>query len=194
MCRGYAWCDDKSDLRACNQQITCFSDYDNLFSVSTINSDLVDGHSFCIYSNEQNNGEYDYITREDEDNLDIVSTSAVSLNYTKLEHCNNLNSNGNPGVMCGTLCMENYLWCLPGVSNLCNETETKQLFTTQDPRLCRNNTFWSEVSCNLYYENGDIAAHGLRCSGALQHCIYPWYVTSNYFYKAGFMQMIRSET
>ena len=86
ICRGYARCDDKSDLRACNQELTCVSFINVVSSVSTITSDLVDGHSFCIYSNSRNDGQYDAITREDEDNLDIVSTSAVSLDYTKLEH------------------------------------------------------------------------------------------------------------
>ena len=86
MCSGYSWCEDKSDLRACNQELTCVY-VSTGFTLSTITSDLVDGHSFCVYSNARNDGQYHTISREDEDNLDIVSTSA-SLNYTKLGHCN----------------------------------------------------------------------------------------------------------
>ena len=163
--------------------------YGAVSTVHTIHSDLVDGHSFCIRDNERNNGQYNVITREDEDNLDIVSSGAVSLDYTKLTHCStsvgDIDSNGNPGVKCGTKCMPSYGWCKLGASDQCDDKD--QVFTTRDPGLCRNSTFWSEVSCTIYTDTGDIVAHGLRCSGALQHCIYPWYLSSNYFYEADFM-------
>ena len=117
MCRGYAYCGDKSDIRACNPELTCVSGSGS--NVSTIHSDLADGHSFCIQSNDRNDGTYDAVTREDEDNLDIVSTSAVSLDYSKLGHCND--SNGNPGVMCGSRCMPSPGWCNAGVLDQCDD-------------------------------------------------------------------------
>ena len=190
ICRGYARCRDKSDLRACNSELTCVSinGVGHVSKVSTINSDLVDGHSLCLYSKDRNEGQYDSITREDEDNLDIVSTSRVSLDYTKLEHCND--SQGNPGIMCGsrTGCAPNYFWCKFGASSQCHAGD--QVLTTDHPGLCRNSTFWRDVSCTLHFYDGEIVARGLRCTGAMQHCYYPWYVTSNNFYEAGFI-MIR---
>ena len=186
ICRGYPMCGDKSDLRACNPELTCVSLGGKSVSmnsnVSTINSKLVDGHSFCIYSNERNNGNYEAITREDEDNLDIVSTS-TSLDYTKIEHCSN---DGNPGVMCGSECLGTLSWCRAGSSNPCDDGA--QVFTTNNPGLCRNSTFWRDVSC-AFYGNGTIAARGLRCTGGMQHCIYPWYLSGNDYYEAGFMVM-----
>ena len=167
-------------------------------TVFTITSDLVDGHSFCVHSNVRNNGQYEVISREDEDDLDIVSTSAVSLDYTKLEQCNNSRKN-DPGVMCGTRCMPSSIWCRYVSFDQCDDGV--QVFTTDNPELCRNSAFWRDVPCTvyypggdiasqgLYYPGGDIASHGLRCTGAKQQCIYPWYVTSNYYYEAGFMVM-----
>ena len=185
LCAGYAWCGDKSDIRACNPELTCVSGVGLESTVSTIHSDLVDGHSFCIYSHKRNNGRYEAITREDEDNLNIVSTSAVSLDYGKLAHCNY--SGADPGVKCGSRCIPNYGWCKLGISNQCDDGV--QVFTTQHPGLCRNSTFWRQVSCTNYHSWGDIARHGLRCSGALQGCIYPWYLSGNHHYEAGFMVM-----
>ena len=186
MCRGYSMCGDKSDLRACNPELTCVAYNDS--TVSTITSDLVDGHSFCVQINERNDGTYDAVTREDEDNLDIVSTSA-SLNYTKLGHCND---SYDPGVKCGSRCMPTYGWCKLGISDQCDDGD--QSITTNNPQLCQNKTFWSKVSCNVHYPNsgnydatvvGDIASYGKRCSGSKQHCIYPWYTTHNKYYEAG---------
>ena len=154
--------------------------------VSTITSDLEDGHSFCTQSNEHNDGQYNAITREDEDNLDIVSTSAVSLDYSKLEHCTPNNSY-TPGVMCGSLCAHNYRWCLARSSSQCDDGV--QVFTTNNPGLCRNPTFWRDVPCTLYWPDGEIVARGLRCTGGLQHCIYPWYLSSNNYYEACFLVM-----
>ena len=184
-------CGDMSDIQACNQEMTCFSIGGNFSSVvSTITSELVDGHSFCIQSNDRNDGGYDAISREDEDNLDIVSTSTISLDYSKLGHCNtsagDIDSAGNPGIKCGTRCMPSYGWCELGTSDPCDDGI--QVFTTNNPGLCRNSTFWREVSCTTHYSSG-IAAMGLRCLGTLQGCINPWYLSNNYYYEAGFMVM-----
>ena len=177
-------CGDKSDIRACNPELTCVSGVGLVSTVSTIHSDLVDGHSFCIYSNLRNDGQYNAITREDEDNLDIVSTSAVSLDFSKLEHCID---NNNPGVWCGSRCYPNYGWCKLGTSDRCDDGV--QVFNTQDPGLCQNSNFWRDVSCTSYYSSGNIGARGLRCTGSLQQCTYPWYLSGNYYYEAGFMVM-----
>ena len=183
MCRGYALCEDKSDLRACNPELTCVYKGRHVVSnVSTINSDLVKGHSFCTQSSTRNNGEYAYITREDEDNLDIVSNNAVSMDYSKLSYCN---TSEGPGVICGSRCAPNFWWCKKTTANHCNNQN--QSFTTKDPHLCRNSTFWNEVSCVQNDKSGAIVAHGKRCSGAMQHCYYPWYVNSNKHYEADFL-------
>ena len=62
MCRGYPSCGDKSDLRACNPEMTCVY-LRSGSTMSTITSDLMDGHSLCIYSNARNDGQYDAISR-----------------------------------------------------------------------------------------------------------------------------------
>ena len=186
MCRGYSSCDDKTDLRACNPNITCVFVRGGVSKVYTVNSDLVDGHSKCVSTNDHNDGKYNSVTREDETNLDIVSTSVVTLDYSKLLHCND--SYNNSGVMCGNKCKIRKHWCKTATYGPCVVGD--QSFTTRDPALCRNSTFWSEVSCNRYSSTRRHVSYGIRCSGSLQHCIYPWYVTNNWFYEAGFMKIL----
>jgi len=74
--------------------------------------------------------------------------------------------------MCGEKCVWS-TWCRDDRKVSCS-TSTSQ-FSTQDPSLCRNTTFWSTVDCNTYYKNGEVAAYGKRCSANKQHCYYPWY-------------------
>ena len=187
MCMGgYTGCEDKSHLRACNPQLTCIdkSGHANFThtNVTTINSDLVKGHSFCAYELWNIDNDYGYITREDEDNLDIASANIAPLNFANITNCTGVN--GDDGIMCGTECVDNWQWCK--LSKLhCDDGS--QIFTTKDPVLCRNTTFWSAVNCQLY-DADIIIAHGLRCTGSNQHCYYPWYVTINWVYEVGFMQ------
>ena len=56
-------------------------------------------------------------------------------------------------------------------------------FLTNDNELCRDSLFWLNKTCDRFYDSGDKAALGKRCSGGAQHCIYPWYLSSNYYYE-----------
>ena len=56
-------------------------------------------------------------------------------------------------------------------------------FTTNNQQLCSNTTFWTGMTCDTFYSEGPKAALGRRCTGAAQHCSYPWYTSSIYFYE-----------
>ena len=177
LCGGYTLCEDKLDLEACSPKLKCvYSKYG--YNVKTLNTTLVQGHSYCSYGTDHNNGRYDTITREDEEDLDIFSISTATLDYTNITKCTT--KSGRPGVRCGKKCIWNYGWCKRRTADECEDEG--QSFTTRNPKLCGNTTFWNEISCNLY-SDGEISAFGLRCTGKLQHCYYPWYVTSNKYYE-----------
>jgi len=69
--------------------------------------------------------------------------------------------------------MWNNGWCQDDWSASCSTSTAN--FTTQDPSLCRNTTFWSTLDCTLCWSDGEVWASGKRCSAKKQHCYYPWY-------------------
>jgi len=80
-------------------------------------------------------------------------------------------------------------WCRDDWSASCSTSTAN--FTIQDHSLCSNTTFWSTVSCNVYWKRGQVLAYGKRCSANKQHCYYPWYTknTKDFEdYKATFLQ------
>ena len=77
---------------------------------------------------------------------------------------------GSNGLQCGTECVLIGSWCLEQKSCVTKTTS----FTTTNPTLCQNRTFWENISCDKYsHEN--LFRKGQRCSGRQQHCIYPGY-------------------
>lgn len=172
MCsRGYAACRDKSDLKECTDNLQCFHTGYN-YTKPTLQSPH--NHTECQYKSRENNGEYNNIGRGDEKTLTtLVQSSPV--NYTELQYCTS-EGDGQPGVMCGAgkKCKLNYGWCRDDWLSSCTTHTTH--FTTVDASLCSNTTFWSNVSCTLYYtDTGEVAFYGKRCSANKQHCYYPWY-------------------
>ena len=171
MCHGYAACDDKSDLKACTDKIKCSEDYNK----TTLESSY--RHTECQTKYDENNGVYDNIGRGDEKDLTrLVQSSPV--NYTELQHCTD---EDDPGVMCGESCWRASLWCRE-FSASCSTNTTQ--FSIKDASLCSNTTFWSNVSCNTYYNSGKVRLYGKRCFANKQHCYYPWY-TRNHDFKFG---------
>ena len=104
--------------------------------------------------------------------LTLVAVVTARVNYTELQLCTI--GDGQPGVMCGEWCQATLNWCRDDLSLSCSTNTTK--FSTRDVSLCRNSTFWSNVSCTFYYSDGlTVFAYGKRCSANKQHCYYPWY-------------------
>ena len=150
------------------------------YSKSTLVSDLIGGHHhYCDYNVYHNNGQYDTITREDETDLNILSRK-VQINYTSITECNTAGSKFNlPGLMCGELCVEHRQWCQEGMGGFCG----KYNFSMTNKQLCANTTFWSGKTCDSFFKGGEKAALGRRCTGATQHCSYPWYTSNIYSYE-----------
>ncbi len=177
MCRGYSQCEDGSDVTACDDSLTCVPYRGNRDRRQLVSS-LSDQHFYCDYGDLRNNGEYDTITRVDETVLDIRNQK-VRINLTSITECP---YNGvKPGLKCGDTCWPNYNWCRGDYSAICDVLGGN--FTTDNKALCGNTSLWQNTTCDRFYDDGDKGALGLRCSGGLQHCAYPWYLSGNYFYE-----------
>ena len=179
MCRGYSGCQDSSDVAACNENLTCVAERGDTFK-SHLESGLSDEHFYCSYGDKQNDGQYDTITREDEDDLNIRSQK-VKIDYSSLTECEEFASRGLNCSGWGWDCVQNCEWCREGWSGACDGSEGT--FATNNQRLCSNTTFWQNKTCEMFYSDGPKAALGQRCSGGAQQCIYPWYLSSNYYYE-----------
>ena len=173
MCRGYSVCLDSRDVRECDEDLKCVQGYRP--SKGVLVSDLTGSHYYCDYEQLHNDGQYDTITREDETDLNILSRK-VHINYTSITECTN---NAESGLMCGEECVANRNWCRENALSSCG----KYNFTTTNKQLCANTRFWAGKTCNRFYTSGRKAAEGRRCTGAMQHCVYPWYTSSIYAYE-----------
>ena len=140
-------------------------------------SSLSDQHFYCYYGTLRNNGEYDTITRVDETDLDIRNRK-VRINFTSITECSD---DGDPGLMCGDECLRSYVWCRGEQSASCDVPGGK--FSTNNKALCGYTPLWQNTTCDNFYDDGRKAALGLRCSGAVQHCAYPWYLSGNWYYE-----------
>ena len=178
MCRGYSQCEDRSDVRACVDSLSCAAKRGHPTVRIQLVSSLSDQHFYCYYGDLRNNGEYDTITRVDETDLDIRNQK-VRINFTSITHC--MYKDMFPGLMCGGKCNENYAWCRGDSLITCDVPGGK--FTTNNKALCGYTPLWQNTTCNIFYDTGDKATLGLRCSGGVQHCAYPWYLSSNYYYE-----------
>ena len=180
LCRGYPQCPDSRDVSECDEDLKCVLTPDAEYrpSNSALVSDLSGGHHYCDYDFYRNNGQYDTITREDEADLDIISRK-VQINYTSISECNTADTFNQTGLMCGEQCVPDAYWCQENNAGSCG----KYNFSTNNNQLCANTTFWAGKTCDTFYSNGRKAAIGMRCTGAAQHCIYPWYMSSIYSYE-----------
>ena len=175
MCQGYALCNNKSDIEAC-QDLECLHSGDE----NTLWTDVVRGHKYCSYSRDYNDGEYNAIGREDETDLRLLSKH-VSINYELLEECVGFEGN-QPGIICNNACRINGLWCRSDYISSCSNGDSE--INTNNRKLCSNTSFWSNKSCNTFDKYNEVVlGYGLRCSGQNQHCYNPWYQTINSIYE-----------
>ena len=188
MCRGYSMCEDRSDVSACNETLTCVArrgagvGVEQETNRTQMERGLSNNHFYCNYEDFINDGKYNTITREDETDLDI-RRQKVRIDFnTSLIPCQ-YEGGDRPGFRCRDKCWPNYLWCVGDDSYSCNDTEGQ--FTTNNRALCGNTTVWTNKSCDTFYYDGSNKAKatlGLRCTGVAQHCYYPWYLSSNFYY------------
>ena len=183
MCRGYSMCEDRSDIRACDETLTCVwakGVGDRYYTdKSQMKVGLSNNHSYCNYGALINDGRYNTITREDETDLDIGSQK-VRIDFSSVvTPCKY--KGVEPGTKCGELCVLNYFWCRGDWSSSCDVTGAQ--FANNNRALCSNTTVWINQTCDTFYEDGDKASLGRRCSGEVQGCIYPWYLAGNYYYE-----------
>merc|ERR1712217_156197 len=95
-----------------------------------------------------------------------------SIDYDSILPCNT--TAGYSGLMCGSTCVANHVWCNPAVLSLGHPPTPPPscgTFTTHHPLLCRNTTFWSSKTCD-FEERGEVLYYGRRCRGTQQHCYY----------------------
>ena len=178
MCSGT--CEEERDLCSDNADLRCSGDGYGFTSppweFKYINTKFVKNHKYCTYVD--NDGAYDGITRQDEKKI-VANINKRSVNYTKLEKC--FNRHGAPGARSiddkKQKCMENYRWCVDYDEVL---PTTDGPISTDNPEICNNNTAWMKmnISC-YYYVNDKLVSAGLRCTGAIKHCYYPWYYRQN---------------
>ena len=183
MCRGYSMCEDRSDVRACNETLTCVPYRGKDTDRRQLEAGLSNNHFYCNYEEVRNNGEYNTITRLDETNLDIGSQK-VRIDFTSITPC--WYKVVKPGLMCGKKCVKIHHWCREDKSDSCDVPGGN--FTTNNRALCGNTTFWINKTCDKFYGKGDNlgsgrkAALGLRCTGEAQQCAYPWYLSGFFLY------------
>ena len=180
MCHGVALCPDKSDVEKCNSNIQCV-DISGGFSKYDIHSAKATQHSECRYHAYDHDGEFSTISRTDESNLNIVTQTGNKIDYTTIQNCTyGLYGLSIPGFTCDGGCIEYHLWCRNILTVSCNNNS----FSINDKTLCSNNSFWRTQPCNLSF-SGYTVAVGLRCTGQIQSCYYPWYTTVFYYYEVG---------
>ena len=99
--------------------------------------------------------------------------SAQDIDLTSFTPCRD--KYNDTGLMCGTTCEANYLWCLENEIDQfqCNIGSDK--ISSTDSRLCSNPEVWREVDCNMHYDDGRVRRYGTRCTGKNMQCTYPWY-------------------
>ena len=172
-------CEDRSDIRACDETLTCVWGRGDTDIRRQMDAGLSNNHFYCNYGDLRNNGQYNTITRDDETDLDI-SRQKVKIDCSSvLTPCKY--KDVQQGLMCGEHCRSNFYWCRGDRSLSCNVTGGQ--FNTNNRALCSNTTVWINQTCDVFYDNGLKAALGLRCAGGAQHCFYPWYLSGNFFYE-----------
>ena len=173
LCReGYAVCPDKSDLKECTKHLDCMQKTTNYEMVESHVTALRTPHDHheCQYTVHENDGVYDNIGRTDEVSL-TQEVQFSTINYTELEECTD--RHGQAGLMCGRECNAVNYWCRADRMSSCSTDSAH--YTTNVAPLCRNTTFWRDVSCDVHWWDGEILAFGKRCTANAQHCYYPWY-------------------
>ena len=163
MCHGYPVCADASDIDYC-QQDTDICDHDYRYSKCP---GTPYGHQECYYKGLANDQVYHCLTRQDEEIIG-KDKSEDTIDYESITPCNT--TSRYSGLMCGDTCVWTSEWCNPSVP--ATSCQAQSTFSSQDPVLCQNNTFWSNKSCD-WVDWDSIKYYGERCRGRAMHCYYP---------------------
>ena len=178
---GNGVCKAEEDL--CNpDQLRCVGDGyvwdDYKVQIKTLGTKLGKDHHYC-FKQVNNDFEYDYISREDEEK--VLGKHQPMVNYEGLKKCRKL---GTDGISCKDKCYID--WC-SGTGDVCETFHG--IVSLDNPELCRNHSYWKKnnFSCDRYDSDGLLAGIGQRCSGVKQHCFWPWYSRWNadLFYFSG---------
>ena len=159
ICHGKPVCFDKSDVDMCGSDIEIVIP-DFRYNSYKCYADIPNHHEYFYNVSYINNQKYDCIARGDEFKYqDIRGTPEEAIDYWSMTPCAG-------GLMCGSKCISYKNWCKQGFTTKCIT------FTTTNPTLCQNRTFWKDVSCEEY-KNDRLVANGHRCSGRIQQCVFP---------------------
>ena len=171
ICHGDPWCLDWSDLGMCgpdNEDICP----PNTSYYKCPGADISTDHQECYDIDKYtNNQQYNCLTRGDETTTEGRSDEMID--YESIIPCNGRNGNG---LMCGLECVDIKFWCNPFGAYFTSSCSTNTTtFTTLNPTLCQNRTFWQNIGCDSYESDGRLLwGAGHRCKGRLQHCYYPY--------------------
>ena len=176
MCRGYPACSDGSDVEECGPDLKC-----GWSPAGHIVERLPGGHRYCHYKDWDNNNVYNTIGRTDENAT--VSNKKADINTDSIVKCNVSHVQGShqkldleEGLTCGKECFPQADWCRDKKIAFCNINSTSSSgFSTNDPQLCGNYLFWKTQPCKWTTPDGATTLVGQRCTGAIQHCYFPWY-------------------
>ena len=117
----------------------------------------------CYDTGKGNNGVFDCLNRNDEENVRQETT--VNIDFKDLQKCQTEDDVEVEGLLCGEKCIRTADWCQTEWSQPCKTKNSS--FNTASPELCRNHTFWRNISCSKW---------GSRCEGAIKQCIFPTYL------------------
>ena len=188
LCKGYSCGPDL--VGECDDSLQCIDSQFNTNRTLLV-TPSIHGHYHCKRADLYlNNGEYDYVDRSDETRLTTVKDTRRDLPY--FPPCNKTDAPHNPGILCQNPnqahidefgeeeCTESHFWCHVDQAETCLCGALEAQYSMHDRRLCSNPTLWRHISCDLRHGDGEVVGHGRRCTGAMQHCYYPWYVYTRY--------------
>ena len=163
LCHGCSVCNDKSDLKFCNEQ-PCHLDKDDttiggfvgfILVLSRCENDLKlpTEHSECyLPKRDEEDGRFNCLERQDE-NITLAWKDAEEIiKYEDLKLCKN-----ETGIQCGSQCVGRDHWCT-------GETNRFSCTIINTPQLCGNYTFWKDKDCGKFAK---------QCTGRSQQCFVP---------------------
>ena len=212
MCQGMNIC---GEVGVCNATLKCGrkatklerNNNDQITVTKTLlESEMTSDHFYCHYLDYfENDFEYDYFNRKDEDiKSGLDTTIATSVNYSSMFPClsyywndsiiDNNNTTCNcalPGLHCPghsiagshsyeDACVIIPLWCNDEQKATCKVGN--QTWSTADENLCKNYTFWRSIYENekmsISVANNQVKLKSFHCLGKNQALNLPWYSNS----------------
>ena len=161
MCHGDVLCRDGTDLEQCSVMSCGYGQ-----TLCSEGTEMTTARE-CYDTDKGNDGEFDCLNRNDEEN--VAQETKDNIDFKDFKKCK-AGYWKDEGLRCGKACIATGDWCQKDKSQPC-KTENSS-FNTASPELCRNHTFWKNITCNR-----DNIKGGWRCEGAIQHCIFHTYIS-----------------